>query len=179
VAELIDVLTGDGAETGKRKPKPSIHRDGDWHRAVHLWILTPDGEVLLQRRSLSKENFPGLWDVSVAGHISAGEPAVAAAVRESLEELSLPLDAGHLRQIATLRESWVLNGGTYIDNEIHDVFLVRRSIDIGMLRPDPEEVGGVALVSLDDFRERVTRRDPTLVPHWEEYEMLLISAAVR
>ena len=174
MAELIDVLTGGGADTGIRKPKPAVHRDGDWHRAAHLWIVTPDHEVLLQRRSPSKENFPGLWDVSVAGHLSAGESAAEAAVRESLEELSLQLDARELLHIATLRESWILNGGTYIDNEVHEVFLLRRPIDVGTLRPDPDEVAGVALVMLIDFRARVARRDPTLVPHWEEYGLLLL-----
>ena len=39
--ELIDVLTRAGELTGVRKPKPEIHRDGDWHRAAHVWIVTP------------------------------------------------------------------------------------------------------------------------------------------
>ena len=89
--ELIDVLTADGKPTGARKPKNQIHRDGDWHRAAHVWIIAPDGRFLLQRRSLRKENNPGLWDVSAAGHLSAGESAVEAAMRETFEEIGLAL----------------------------------------------------------------------------------------
>ena len=37
--ELVDVLTPAGDPTGMRKPKAAVHRDGDWHRAAHVWIL--------------------------------------------------------------------------------------------------------------------------------------------
>jgi len=37
--ELIDVLDDHGQPTGIIKPKPDVHRDGDWHRCAHVWIL--------------------------------------------------------------------------------------------------------------------------------------------
>ena len=64
--ELIDVLTRDGRQTGARKAKHEVHRDGDWHRAAHIWIISTDGRILVQRRSPRKENNPNLWDVSPA-----------------------------------------------------------------------------------------------------------------
>ncbi|HEY6892867.1 MAG TPA: NUDIX domain-containing protein, partial [Rhodanobacteraceae bacterium] len=103
--ERIDVLTPEGKPTGKRKAKPDIHRDGDWHRAAHIWILSRDGRFLIQRRSLRKDNNPGLWDVSAAGHLSAGESAIDAAVRETFEELGLTIRADELKFIAALRAS--------------------------------------------------------------------------
>lgn len=170
--ELIDVLSADGTPAGVRKTKSDVHRDGDWHRAAHVWIVTPDGRVLLQRRSLRKENHPGLWDVSAAGHLSAGESAVDAAVRETLEEIGLTLNPADLGHIATNREQWVLNGGAYIDNEIHEVFIVRRSVDVSSLRLDPAEVDDVALVDVDDVLKRAAAGDPTLVPHRDGYRIL-------
>ena len=79
MGERIDVLTEGGVLTGAVIEKAEAHRTGAWHRAAHLWIVTPDRRVLLQRRALTKENFPGKWDVSVAGHVGAGETAEAAA----------------------------------------------------------------------------------------------------
>ncbi len=163
--ELIDVLTPDGRPTGVRKPKDAIHRDGDWHRAAHVWILAPDGRILLQRRSLRKENNPGLWDVSAAGHLSAGESAIDAAARETFEELGLPIEANELRFLQTVRESSVLNQGTYIDNEIHEIFLVRRDLDLASLKLDPDEVAEVKWV-------HDLRLDGTFVPHAQEYALL-------
>lgn len=162
--EFIDVLTPEGLPTGITKTKADVHCDGDWHRAAHVWIVTPDGRLLLQRRSLRKENYPGLWDVSAAGHVSAGERAIDCAVRETFEELGLRIDARDLQFLGTVRESCVLNGGAYIDNEFHDVFLVRRDVDLASLVLQEDEVDGVMLV-----RELPAEE---LVPHPEEYAMI-------
>ena len=167
--ELIDVLTASGQPTGIRKPKTDIHRDGDWHRAAHVWIVAPDGRVLVQRRSHRKENNPGLWDVSAAGHLSAGESAIDAAVRETQEEIGLLLPPNELKQLATLRQSCVLHEGAYLDNEIHEIFLVRRDVDVRSLRLDPEEVAEVKWI-------RELRPDDTFVPHGEEYALVASAA---
>ena|ERR1700680_2989125 len=163
--ELIDVLTVDGRSTGTQKSKAQIHRDGDWHRAAHVWVVAPDGRVLLQRRSFRKENNPGLWDVSAAGHLSAGESAIEAAVRETREEIGLAISTHELKYLATMPQSCVLNEGTYFDNEIHEIFLLRREVDLRSLTLDPEEVAEVKWV-------RELRPDETFVPHGEEYALV-------
>jgi len=165
VIELIDLLTPDGRPTGARKPKHEVHRDGDWHRAAHVWIIASDGRILLQRRSPRKENNPNLWDVSAAGHLSAGETAIDAAVRETREELGLNISRDELKLVATMRESCVLNNNTYYDNEFHEIFVVRRDADIDALTLDLEEVAEVKWA--DDLRP-----DDSFVPHAEEYALL-------
>jgi len=167
--ELIDVLTPDGRCTGITKPKPEIHRDGDWHRAAHVWIVTPDGRILLQRRSRRKENNPGLWDVSAAGHVSAGEGAIESAIREVEEELGLRMAASELRHIGTIAESSVLNDGTYLDNEIHEIYVVVRDVDPTQLRLQAEEVDEVALIRPEELGQYDT------VPHGNEYTLLVTS----
>jgi len=128
-------------------------------------LIDTNGRVLLQRRSPRKENNPDLWDVSAAGHLSAGESAVDAAVRETMEELGLTLRRDELKLVATLQESCVLNNGTYYDNEFHEVFVVVRDVDIDALTLDPEEVAEVKWV--DQLRP-----DGSFVPHAEEYALL-------
>ena len=164
--ELIDVLTPDGARTGTRKTKDEVHRDGDWHRAAHLWVVQRDGRVLLQKRSALKENWPGRWDVSVAGHVSAGEEPEAAAVREADEEIGLAVVRDDFLHIGTTREQCVLNGGTYLDNELHEIFVIRQDVELSALVLDAAEVDAVALAAPDEL----ARFD--LVPHAEEYALL-------
>ncbi len=69
------------------KSRPDVHRDGDWHRAFHLWIFNSRG-VLLQRRALAKDAFGGMLDATAAGHLTAGE-TVAEGIREVEEELGV------------------------------------------------------------------------------------------
>ena len=119
----------------------------------------------MQRRSLRKENNPGLWDVSAAGHLSAGELATDAAVRETFEELGLRISPRDLQFVTTLRDSSTLNNKTYLDNEFHEIFIVRREVDVASLTLDPEEVAEVKWVS--DLRP-----DDTFVAHGEEYDLV-------
>ena len=59
------------------------------HRAVHLFVLNPSGEIYLQLRNMNKLVQPGKWDTSVGGHISTGEEYIDALYRETGEELGM------------------------------------------------------------------------------------------
>ena len=59
------------------------------HPVVHLHIISRDGSLLLQKRSSSKSLYPGMWDISVGGHVSYGETVEEALFRESSEEIDL------------------------------------------------------------------------------------------
>ena len=164
--EYVDVLGNDGVPLGHVKEKRLVHRDGDWHCAAHVWIVRSDGHVLLQRRAPGKASWPDRWDISVAGHVSAGETATEAVIRESEEELGLTLEAAALQHLGTLRYQAVTNGGTYIENEFHEVYLTVCDVDLATLRLDPAEVAEVRFV----VEEEIDRYD--VVPHPEEYALL-------
>ncbi|MBI4281803.1 hypothetical protein HY625_03210 [Candidatus Uhrbacteria bacterium] len=57
--EYLDVLDANGNPTGKKKSHATIHRDGDWHRAVHVWIVNDQQQLLVQKRSETKPAYPG------------------------------------------------------------------------------------------------------------------------
>ncbi|MFI0347812.1 MAG: 16S rRNA (adenine(1518)-N(6)/adenine(1519)-N(6))-dimethyltransferase RsmA [Chthoniobacterales bacterium] len=59
------------------------------HRAIHIWIFNAKGELFLQKRSLWKDNYPGLWCSSIAGHVDSGEDYFRAAHREMREEIGI------------------------------------------------------------------------------------------
>ncbi|MCL4360409.1 NUDIX domain-containing protein [Patescibacteria group bacterium] len=66
------------------------HRDRRLiHRSVGVLIFDRQKKVLLQKRSLTKDLQPGLWAISAAGHVSAGETYRRAAERELFEELGI------------------------------------------------------------------------------------------
>ena len=61
----------------------------------------------MQKRSLTKDTFPGAWDSSASGHVDSGEDYDACAVRELREELgwSAPSPPRLLFKIAACAET--------------------------------------------------------------------------
>lgn len=66
-----------------------VHARDLLHRAIHVLVFNARGEVFLQKRSLTKDTAPGLWDSSTSGHVDAGEDYDSCAVRELREEIGL------------------------------------------------------------------------------------------
>jgi isopentenyldiphosphate isomerase len=141
--ELLEVFDSAGQPTGRAKTRAAIHLDGDWHVAFHCWILRNNGrEVVLQRRSLLKDTFAGLWDASAAGHWRFGESA-AQASREIAEELGLAVAFDQLRYRGQERSARQFDNGL-TDRELHRVYLLHDDRALLDYRPDPAEVIGVA-----------------------------------
>ena len=84
--EIFDVVN-DRDEVVGQLTRKEVHRQGLKHRAVHVLIFNSRGEIFLQKRSMKKDNFPGTWDSSAAGHLDSGEEYDACAMREVQEEL--------------------------------------------------------------------------------------------
>ncbi len=61
------------------------------HRSVFVLVFNQAGELLLQKRSASKDKFPGCWTISASGHVDYGHSYAEAAARELEEELGLSL----------------------------------------------------------------------------------------
>lgn len=70
-------------------PRSQVHANNLLHRAIHILIFNPRGEVFLQLRSRWKDRHPGKWDSSAAGHVDAGESYEETANRELEEELGI------------------------------------------------------------------------------------------
>ncbi len=88
--ELFDIVDQDDRVIGQA-PRGEVHAKGLWHRAVHVIVFNRAGQVFLQKRSMSKDMSPGLWDSSCAGHVDSGEDYDHAAWRELQEELGVKL----------------------------------------------------------------------------------------
>ena len=145
--ELIDVLTPEGHPTGVVKHRAAVHRDGDWHLCVFVWIVRrgPRGpEIVLQRRAASKATWPGRFDASVAGHVRAGESRVEA-LREIEEELGIRVAPRELVPLAPHAEEHAFDDGR-VDREHHDVSLLFREDPLETYRPSPAEVSGLVTV---------------------------------
>lgn len=148
--EYIDVATKEGALTGKRELKSIIHQKGLYHHTSHVWLYTKKKEILLAQRSSKKAICPLLWDVSVAGHIDAGETPKQAAVRETKEEIGLDLLESDLTLIGVYECFQNYDNGL-IDNEFHNTFIAELKVPLSQLVPQENEVEALKLVSFQEF----------------------------
>src|ERR1700679_1901927 len=74
-----------------QETRDEVHRRRLLHRAVHILVFNSRGDIYAQRRSATKDTYPGRWTTSCSGHVDAGEDYNHAAFRELAEELGLEL----------------------------------------------------------------------------------------
>ena len=86
--EFFDVVN-DRDEIIGRESRAEVHRLGLKHRAVHILLFNSRGELFLQKRSQTKDTFPGAWDSSASGHLCCGEDYDQCALRELEEEIGV------------------------------------------------------------------------------------------
>jgi isopentenyldiphosphate isomerase len=170
--EFLDVLNGDGSPTGQTLSRKEVHQKGLWHRAAHIWIINSKGELLLQKRSLKKESSPGMWDISAAGHLSAGETRIQGAIKEIGEELGLTVNPEELIFLGETKQSSVQNNGTYFNNQFSDVYLLKKDLDVKTLKLQESEVDEIKYIAWKELKTLADQKDSTIVPHPHEYPML-------
>jgi isopentenyl-diphosphate Delta-isomerase len=132
--EIFDIVDSNDHVIGTA-PRSEIHAKGLLHRAVHLWIFHPDGRLLLQKRSLTKDREPGRWTSSVSGHVNSKEDYDTAMHREIPEEIGVPAstckDFQKVKQFSASLET---------DQEF--VWLYQ-AVHPGPFQPDPHEVASL------------------------------------
>ncbi len=163
--EFFDIRTPNGELTGRVKERSAIHRDGDWHGTAHIWLVRRQNgrlQVLLQKRSRNKETFPGCFDTSCAGHLSAGDSFEEGALRELAEELGIRAQASELFYVGLYSYEVQENfGGTdIIDREIAAVYLYLKPVDIPVLRLQEEEVESVCWMDFEQLKAHSEAEDP-------------------
>lgn len=165
--EKVDELNDKGEIIGVID-KDLAHKEGKLHRAIHLWIINDDGEILLQRRCGDKKLYPNTWDVSVGGHVSSKENSINALFRETKEELGIDLDFGNVEYFGTVHER--LKYDDIDSNELVDIFIARQNINKEDIILQKEEVSDVRFVSIEEFFNLIDNNQ--LLPHDEEYKKL-------
>ena len=153
--ENLDIVDESGRPTGKTVERDTAHREGILHRTAHVWIVRkkPSGfDILLQKRSMEKESFPGLYDTSSAGHIPAGEEPLPSALRELEEELGIRASVDQLTYAGNFRIEYVetFHDRTFHDNEFTHVYVYWEPVDIRNLIFQKTEVDDADWFDLEE-----------------------------
>lgn len=85
----VVLVDPDGTPRGE-SPKRAAHEPpGARHLAFSVFLFSPAGRVLLQRRATGKYHFPGIWANSCCSHPAPGEDLVRSAELRVFEELGI------------------------------------------------------------------------------------------
>ncbi len=147
--ELLDVVEPTGQHVA-RLPRSKVHAEALWHQVFHCLVVRSSlpARVLLQRRKRSSLAFPGMLDLSVSGHLVAGERPLDG-IREVREETGLVIDATRLVSLG--RRLLVDDSGEGRNREIAHVFLLTDDTPLEDLRLESNEVAGFVEVTINDL----------------------------
>ena len=149
--ELLDVVD-ENDQVIAVKTRGEIHAEGLMHRAVHILVFNSKGELFLQKRSLQKDEQPGKWDSSAAGHVDSGEDYLDCARREIAEELGIQVEQ-------PLQLLFKLPASVTTGNEHCMVYRYRFD---GLLVLDPVEIDEGQWIRPAAMDQRVADADPSL-----------------
>jgi len=164
--EWFDVVNERDEVIG-RELRQNVHARGLWHRAVHVLVFDGAGRVFVQKRSMTKDLCPGLWDSSCSGHVDAGEDYDAAAVRELGEEIGV--------RVSQAPPRWFrLNACEETGWEFVWVYRLRHD---GPLTLDSDEIDGGEWFAPAEVSARIAARpedfSPSFMLLWALAEMKL------
>ena len=158
--EILDVVDENGNPTGQTVERKKAHEEGIMHRTSHVWLLRKKQgkvQILLQKRSETKESFPGCYDISSAGHIPAGMDFVESAIRELQEELGISVSNEDLVFCGDRTVIWddSFYGRPFHDRQYSRVFILWWDMDEEEFIVRKEEVDSVHWMDLDECIEAV------------------------
>ncbi|MDO4784621.1 MAG: NUDIX domain-containing protein [Propionibacteriaceae bacterium] len=146
--ETVALFSPSGEVTGAA-PRHEVRARNLWHGATAILVLNSRAEVLVHRRTLSKDVYPGRHDFAVGGVLQAGEDPLASARRELAEEVGIT--GAVLERLGPPRP--------YADEHTRYVAFCYEVRWDGPVRAQPEEVETLRWVPLAEVAARL--HDPS------------------
>ena len=140
--EIYNIVDENDFIIGKASRK-YIHQNKLLHRSIHILVFNSRKELFLQKRAISKDESPGLWDTSTAGHVDARETYLDCAHREIFEELNLKVLLVPSIKISACNDTH----GEHVQ--------VYTCINDGPIKINPEEISEGTFFNLLEIKENI------------------------
>ncbi len=154
--ELIDIVNENNELTGEICDREEVHQKGLWHREITVIIVNSKGQLLLQKRGMTKVA-PNLWSLT-AGHVTSGENERQAALRETEEELGIKnLSQEDFKLLAV--EKTMRSRGKHINHKFDNLFLLKTDLEVNEFILQKTEVAEVRYFTIDEMKEICKNKD--------------------
>lgn len=121
--------------------RSECHRRGLIHRSVYIIVINDRDEIFLQKRSMSKDLYPGCYACSATGHVEYGESYEEAARRELKEELGIEAPLKKIGKFRCFSET---------EREISVLYLCRHN---GPFKLNSEEIESGEFLSIEEVKK--------------------------
>ena len=159
VVEYWDVYNKNGKWKRRVIRKGERLKKSDYHIIVEGWILRDDGNFIIQKRSLNKKSFAGMWYCSAGGSVISRETPKEGMIREFGEELGVNIIEDELSLKRIITEN----------NTIFYIFLVRKNISLKDIIMQEEEVMDVALADPEKIKKMVEDKTFIGLDYYEKF----------
>lgn len=139
MSELVLIVDRENRETGQA-PRADMRALGMPHRSTYILVFNSEGRLCVQKRTRTKDVYPGYWDPAAGGVVLAGESYEAGAARELAEELGvtgIPLER--------LFDFWFEEGSIRVWGRVY------RCVWDGPLHLQAEEIEMAAFLTPEDL----------------------------
>jgi isopentenyl-diphosphate delta-isomerase len=148
--EMLEIVDESGSPIELR-PRSEIHRLGLLHREINVWLFTPQGAVILQKRGPHKDTFPNFYDASAGGHLDPGESWTTAALREVKEEIGIDVLVAELTFLYEQRSNNTDAKGA-INNALRRHYGLCKSLSLAELTVEQHASSGFYEFQLDELK---------------------------
>lgn len=150
MSEMLDIIN-DRDEVIGQAERDEVHRTGLIFRLVYVCFYTANREIILQKRSLTKKNNPGKLTTTVSGHVGSGQDYLAAAIRETLEETGVQIEASDLKSLGVIRVDHTQRD--YITNAMRGLFAYKFEGNFTDLKVEEGDGDGFVMLSIDELEK--------------------------
>lgn len=133
--ELVSLLDDDGRAIGTADKNLVHTHDTPLHLAFSCHVFNSAGEVLVTRRALTKQTWPGVWTNSFCGHPAPGEDLDEAVRRRAAMELGITIQ--ELAPVLPEFRYRAVDASGIVENEVCPVY---RAVTVDAVAPNPTEV---------------------------------------
>lgn len=142
IFERWDILDEKGKPLGKTTLRGRVQlKPGEYHLVVHIWVVSSDGKILIQRRSDTKKLMPGEW-AATGGAAVSGEDSFTAARRELFEELGIKSNKETLKKILRIKRR----------NSLLDIWMIESNVPVSQLKLQESEVAEAKWITLEELK---------------------------
>ncbi len=147
INEIWDILNEKGCLTGRTAVRGiGALKPGEYHLVVHIWVVSDDGKILIQKRSQTKKLMPGEW-AATGGAAISGEDSFKAASRELYEELGILSTPETLSKIFRMKRR----------NSLLDVWTITCNTPVSELKLQESEVATAKWVTLPELKGMIKK----------------------